>query len=251
MGSGIIYDVSEYGWAFERKQTEQEEIIAGNNEKNILLIAGWLPFVSDYYIQGNQNRKERDFWACTIYSNAGVIWDHNGWTQDQYYAFIDRVVNRQEANGEFKVVGGAFTSNSADGVAEQYNEENPGKKVRKVVIKIGSSLFWTLATRWYSFAMTYMSSAAYVADAKDGKLDGISWTGAQGGHSIRWKNLKNLRKWQLPAIMTALDNYYANKNKPEEGFRKYEIARTSIPHIKWNGTYFENCYTFIEEKYFA
>jgi hypothetical protein len=72
----------------------------------------------------------------------------------------------------------------------------------------------------------------------------VDFTGASGGHCVRWANLEQHKKVVKPKMLTTLDNYYNVNNKPETGFKRYEIPVSNIPFLK-KEPYYANAYFFI------
>lgn len=249
----------EYRWAFEGSMDPSliEEFAGEATKLDNILMCISRHIRQDtfreikYFVQTNQNREELYYYACTIHSTVGCIADMFSLTRETYETYISEIVQYMLEKWWYNPKSGAFTANSAKAAEYIWNKHNPDRKVKLIITEIGTSLFWTMSSFGYSFAMTYISSKDYSVDASDWVLDQVVFEQAKGGHSIRWKNTEIIWKGKKPKWVTALDNYLTPDKKD---YKRYSIPRTHIPHLKNSevnktGRYFPRCYSYIEEKY--
>lgn len=202
-----------------------------------------------YYIQTNQNRDKLYYYACTIHSTFGCIADMFTLTRESYETYIAEIVQYMIEKWWYDPEWGAYTINSAKACEYIWNKHNPDRKVVLITTEIGSGIFTTLSSFWYSFAMTYISWDEYYIDALDGTLDNTHFSKSKWGHSIRWKNLWILGKWVVSQVYTALDNYFT---KDKKDYKRYIIDRSKVIPLRSDmeregkkGNYFPRCYTFL------
>lgn len=222
----------------------EEDTLAWAQEENLLQKIARFKILDQAYVQLNQNRDPLHYYACTYYATAGAICDAMGYDEATYIRLVDAIIAEAIKTGDYDPKSGAYTAISAQIAVRVHNQMFPKTPVSTFRTEIGTSTFYTLLAHNFTMVMTYMTSQAYRDDAKDGNLDGVDFDKAKGGHCIRWSNLENHSKAVKPKILTALDNYYKTNNKPETGYRRYEIPATNIPFLKWE-PYFRNAYFFI------
>lgn len=240
----------EYRWAFE--VIWSEEFAGEEEEKNILMILSALirkdklP-VQKYYIQTNQNRDELYYYACTIHSTFWAIADLFTLTRESYETYIYEIVQYMLEKWWYDTHGWAFTANAAKASEYIWNLHNPTRKVKLIVTELWTTLYHTLNSFGYSFAVTYISGTDYSLDASDWRLDNTTFKNSKWGHSIRFKNLEKTGARIKPNDITALDNYLT---KDKKDYKRYLIARQNIALLKnssdnqeWK--FFPRCYTFL------
>ena len=221
--------------------------LAWSEYDNLLLQAGKFDRLDNKYIQANQNR-DVDWishrYCCTIYAACGAICDILWHDEVAYEKLIKETIKRALEKWQLDLDWWAYTINSVK-TAMEANNDLFDKKVKYIQTSTDKSLFWTLLNRNYTFVTTYLSSSQYVNDAKDGVLDGVDFTGMNGGHCIRWANTETMTsKQQKPSEITVLDNYIK-----WDWFKRYKIPRANVPHlVQWNEQwpYYPNVYTYIK-----
>lgn len=244
---------NEFEWFYGAKLQPldvENEIAWAENETLLKILSShirnWTLQKSNwYFIQWNQNRKKEHYWWCTYYSSCGLISDLFWLNQSQYYELTDSSIQEWIKEWVFATVWWWYTINAQSIAKKDWNRANPSKKVVFVYWEIWSSLFWTLASYWFSMTVTYIWWTDYSKDSADWRLDNTKFWNSKWGHCIRFKNVSNIWKQLKPEDFLAIDNYLKSWSKTE--YKTYLIDKDNLPGLmqKNNWVYFDRFYCML------